>query len=86
MKKLVFVLVLVLGFYGASYFEHNYTRDECKVVDIIDGYARIEDKVGHYWDCDDEGLEIGDYVDLKMFDNYSSAYIGDDIVKKVIIK
>ena len=51
-----------------------------------DGIATIEDGTGNYWDYKDSSLKVGDYVDLKMFDNLSSANIEDDIITKVVVK
>ena len=89
MKKILFVMLTILFvtmLCGLSYYEHNYTREECKVIQINDGWATIEDKCGFVWDYDCDGLKIGDIVDLKMEDNFSSAYIGDDVIKEIVKK
>ena len=87
MKKiaLVLVFVLLLGVFG--YIEHNYTRKDCEVIQICDGIATFEDKCGFHWDWkieENEYFEVGDFVDLKMNDNYSSGYVDDDVITKVV--
>lgn len=84
MKKIIGIIIIIALVYGGCYYEHNYTREECVVVQVKDGYATIEDKTGNYWDVLCDGLEEGDIVDLKMHDNYSSNNIEDDIVKDII--
>ena len=78
-------MALVL-FAGACHFEHNYTRKECDVVQICDGIATVIDGCGFTWDFRAKDLEVGDIVDLKMHDNFTSANIEDDVIKKVVKK
>ena len=87
MKKLVLGLMALVLFAGACHFEHNYTRHDCEVVQICDGIATFEDKCGFYWDWEieeNEYFEVGDLVDLKMYDKYTSAYVGDDVITKIV--
>lgn len=87
MKKIALGLVLVLLFGTACYFEHNYTRKDCEVVRVENGIVRFKDKYGFYWDWEieeNEYFEVGDFVDLKMNDSYSSGYVGDDVITKVV--
>ena len=85
MKRNVLVIMLLVGmFCGASYYEHNYTRQDCVVVEASPTGAIFEDRCGFTWYWEEEGFEVGDVVDLKMYDNCSSAYIDDDEIKKVI--
>lgn len=86
MKKLILTIVFIVLFAGACHFEHNYTRKECVVIQVCDGIASIEDKTGNIWDVEYKGLTKGQYVNLKMYDNLTSANIEDDIVKKVEVK
>ena len=86
--KNILVAVLVLGgFVGANYYGHNYTRKDCKVIQINDGMVTFEDTCGFAWDWEieeNEYFEVGDFVDLKMNDNSTSNYIHDDKITKVI--
>ena len=87
MMKKIIVAVLVIGaVLGISYFEHNYTREECEVIQICDGIVTVVDGCGFTWDFEKENndLEVGDFVTLKMFDNISSANIEDDVITKII--
>jgi hypothetical protein len=46
----------------------------------------IEDGCGFTWYYEGEGYEVGTVVDLKMYDNITSAYIDDDIIKEVVVR
>lgn len=86
MKKIFYVILAVCVLFGTSYYEHNYTRDDCKVTQVVDGCARIQDQCGFSWDYNDCNLNVGDIVDLKMHDSLTSACIGDDVIKQVVKK
>jgi hypothetical protein len=89
MKKVMMFLlaVLMVGmFYGANYYEHNYTREDCKVISVEDGVATIEDQQGWLWEAADDSLSVGDKVDLKMFDPCNSSRLSDDEITKIIKK
>ena len=89
MKNILVVLAVVAVFGGASHFEHNYTREDCEVIQINDGFVTFEDECGFRWDWEieeNEYFEVGDFVDLKMFDNCSSGYVHDDKITKVVFK
>lgn len=82
------MVLVMIGIYGyANYIEHNYTREDCRVVYINEeGVATIEDKQGWLWKSDRPDLKVGDIVDLKMYDPYLTSKVSDDIIKKIIIK
>ena len=86
MKRILTLLVFISLVGVAGHFEHNYTRDNCVAVEVTDTGVIFEDRCGFTWYWEEEGFELGDVVDLKMYDNYSSAYIDDDEIKKVIRK
>ena len=89
MKKLVGLLVLVVLFCGASYYEHNYTRKDCKIVNVENGVATFVDKCGYSWQWEieeNEYFEVGDFVDLRMNDNNSNNNVFDDKITKIIFK
>lgn len=83
MKKIAMITIILSVVMCISYIEHNYTRPNCEVTQICDGIVTVIDETGETWDFMAKGYKVGDYVDLKMYDNYTSAYIGDDIVKGV---
>ena len=94
MKKIVVGLLIVVGFIGCSYIEHNYTKYHCEVTDKNDAYIEFVDSLNGTWVWNAETeeeiklyrtLEIGDRIDVKMFDNLTSANVEDDIIKKIII-
>ena len=80
----MFLAVTLFG--GASYYEHNYTRKDCKVTKVNDSYATIVDQCGFAWKYDSNGLQVGDIVDLKMEDNFTNSYVFDDVIKQVVKK
>lgn len=83
MKKIAMITIILSVVMCISYIEHNYIRPNCEVTQICDGIVTVIDETGETWDFIAKGYKVGDYVDLKMYDNYTSAYIGDDIVKGV---
>lgn len=85
MKKfvtIITVLVMVLAVVSASHYEHNYTR-QGEVVQINDGWATIYDTTDNAWDVDAEGLNVGDKVEMKMYDNNTPNNIEDDVAKTI---
>ena len=50
MKKIIVAVMVLTMFVSACQYEHNYTREDCKVIQVNDGYATIEDKNGFVWD------------------------------------
>ena len=86
MKKIVAFILIIVALVWVNYYEHHYTREDCVVIQINNGVATFEDKGGHLWGYDADGLKIGDVADLKMHDSCSSGVIEDDIIEKVILK
>lgn len=86
MKKILITVVLLSLFCGVSHYEHNYTRYDCEVIEVNAEGAILKDRCGWTWAVKGKGYEIGQIADLKMHDNFTSAYIDDDIIKKVVKK
>ena len=84
MRNVLVIMLLVGMFCGASYYEHNYTRHDCVVVEATETGATFADKCGFTWYVDCEGYEVGDKADLKMYDNGTVSYIDDDEVKELV--
>lgn len=83
-KNIIIGLLLLTGFCVCCYVEHNYTRDYCVVTDVTEQGIEIEDQGGELWFYETtEHFVEGDVVDLKMYDNCTSAYIYDDVIKSV---
>lgn len=87
-KVILVAGLIVAGICGCNYFEHNYTRDNCEVIEETNEGFVVVDRCDETWffekDETIEGLQVGDTVDLKMNDNCTASYIDDDIIKKVI--
>lgn len=86
MKNILTAILTIGVLCGVNYYDHNYTRKNCEVVQIDDGLVTVEDVSGFIWDFKGNGFEVGDVVDLKMHDSNTSAYIGDDVVKNVVLR
>ena len=89
MKKILAVILLVAMFFGASYYEHNYTRKNSKVVNVENGVVTFVDGCGYSWQWEiepNEYFEVGDFVDLRMNDNNSNNNVFDDKITKIIFK
>jgi hypothetical protein len=86
MKKILIAVLLLAGFGVASYYEHNYTRKDCEVIEASAGGAILVDACGFTWAVEGEGYEVGQIADLKMHNSYTSGCIDDDVIKKVVIK
>lgn len=85
MKKNVLVVVLLVCLYCvASWYECNYTRTDCVVIEATETGAIFEDKCGFTWYVECEGYQVGDKADLKMFNNHTDNCIDDDEVKDLV--
>lgn len=83
MKTFIVILLIVCMCCVIGYYEHNYTRPNCEVTQICDGIVTVVDETGETWDFKAKGYNVGDIIELKMYDNNTSAYVYDDIVKGV---
>ena len=86
MKKIAIALTIILAlglFIMACNFENNYTRKDCKVVEINGNIITVEDNCGYLWDFEGEGYELGQKVDLKMHTTHTINTIIDDYIKSV---
>ena len=78
--RLVIVIAIILGIGQLESFSHYYTRKDCEVVKV-DGYTvSVEDNMGRWWDFEGEGFEVGDIVDVKMWDGLTDGIKDDQIV------
>ena len=83
MKKIIMTIAIITVVLGGGYHEHNYIRPNCEVTQVCDGIVSAIDETGEVWDFKASGYKVGDIIDLKMYDNNTSAYIYDDIVKGI---
>lgn len=93
-KRIIIMLLIAIIFLGMSYYEHNYTRKDCRVLAKCDGELTIIDSCGYewYWYADNEkewqlysDININDTISIRMFDNCTSGYIQDDEITKIIL-
>lgn len=83
MKRVLFGLLVAGAVFACGYGESNYTRKDCKVIDVTDEGYIIEDTCGYTWFWDEGDFAEGDTVDMKMNINGTIGDIDDDIIKSV---
>ena len=86
MNKLLLGLALIGAIMFGGYYENNYTRHECKVIEASGEGCIIEDRCGFTWYWEENGFNVGDTVEMKLNTNGTASYIEDDIIKSVIKK
>ena len=93
-KRIIITLLIASMFLGMKYYEHLYTRKDCRVIAECDGELTIVDSCGYewYWYADNEeewklykNINIDDIISIRMFDNCTSGYIQDDEIIKIIL-
>lgn len=79
----VFFFVVVPGIGG--YIETHYTKEDCTIVEVAEDYVVAVDTYGDEWSwwIDGTYLEVGDVVDLKMYNSHTEYDIYDDDVVSV---
>lgn len=88
MKKIVKVLFIgaLIGLLALqNYNEHYYIKSDCKVLQVCDGIATIEDSTGNIYDIKVNDIKTGDTVQLKML-TIDGKYDDYNKVVKVIKK
>lgn len=90
MKEIIITIlaaILTIGILcGFNSLEHNYTRENCEVIEVNDEIITVEDKGGLQWAFKGNGFKVGDFVDLEMFDSNTTAYVYDDVVKNAVAR
>lgn len=78
--RFLIVLAVIFTIGKLESNSHYYTRKNCEVVKV-DGYTvSVEDNMGRWWKFEGESFEVGDIVDVKMFDNLTDGIKDDQIV------
>ena len=88
-RRLTIILsaILMAGvLFSLNYLEHNYTRENCEVIEVNDEIITVEDNGGLKWAFKGNGFKVGDFVDLEMFDSNTTAYVYDDVVKNAVAR
>lgn len=82
-QNLISFAIVAIIFLGIGMLEntsHYYTRKNCEVVKVNGYCVTVEDDMGRWWDFEGEGFEVGDIVDVEMFDGLTSGIKDDQIV------
>lgn len=78
--RFLIVLAVIFAIGKLESNSHYYVRKDCEVVKV-DGYTvSVEDNMGRWWKFEGEGFEIGDIVDVEMFDNLTDGIKDDQII------
>lgn len=77
---ILFLFVVVPGIGG--YIETHYTKEECTIIEVTEDYVVAVDADGDEWSwwTDEIDLEVGDVVDLKMYNGHTDYDWTDDEV------
>lgn len=76
----IFLFIVMPGVGG--YIETHYTKEDCTVVEVAGNYVIVVDAYGDEWSwwTDETDLEVGDTVDLKMYNGHTDYDWTDDEV------
>ena len=78
--RFLIVLAVIFAIGKLESNSHYYTRKDCEVVKV-DGYTvSVEDNMGRWWKFEGEGFEVGDIVDVEMFDGLTDEIKDDQII------
>lgn len=78
--RFLIVLAIILAIGKLECNSHYYTRKNCEVVKV-DGYTvSVEDDMGRWWKFEGEGFEVGDIIDVEMYDNLTDEIKDDEII------
>lgn len=80
------LMLLAIGYTSCSYYEHHYTRKDCRVIEVDKEVVTVVNNTDNTWSFTDEGFAVDDIVDLKMYDNGTINRVDDDKIIKVIRK
>lgn len=83
LETLVIAIMIVSTMTLINHTERNYTRHNCKVVEVDCIEVGAVDQQGHRWNFIADDLQVGDTVTLIMHDSFTTGDITDDIVKGV---
>lgn len=78
--KFLIVLAVIFTIGKLENNSHYYIRKDCEVVKV-DGYTvSVEDNMGRWWKFEGEGFEVGDIIDVEMYDNLTDEIKDDEII------
>ena len=85
LNALVAIIIIIVMPGICDHVETHYIKTDCTIVEIADNYAVAEEKDGTQWSwyIDNADLQIGDKVDLKMYNSHTDYDWTDDEVVSV---
>ena len=83
LKKVIICIMVAFGFIACSWVESHYTRKDCIIIKTYDNYAIAKDGNGYNWTfvITDNDVQVGNTVNLRMFNSFTDYNIHDDIVE-----
>lgn len=85
MKKILMgAIIISMLLISIDEFTNTYTRKDCVVTQINDGYVTVVDRTGNFWNFKDTAYQVGDKVNIKFHNNFTHNTIEDDEIKKVV--
>lgn len=81
-KAILIVVAFILLFIFCSYIESHYSRS-AEVTYRNENTVIAIDNVGYEWEFtvdDEDTLQVGNKIKLKMYTNYTDSDIFDDVV------
>ena len=78
------ILFIIMPGVG-GYIETHYTKEDCTIVEVAEDYVVAVDTYGDEWSwwIEETDLEVGDVVDLKIYNGHTDYNIYDDEVVSV---
>lgn len=78
-----FLFIILPGIGG--YLDSHYIKEDCEIIKIVEEFIVAEDKYGDTWSwsAEETNLQVGDLVNLKMYNKHTHYNIYDDEVVSV---
>lgn len=82
LSTLVAIIIIIVMPGICDHVETHYIKTDCTIVEITDTYVIAEEKDGTQWSLyiDNTDLQIGDKVNLKMYNSHTDYDWRDDKV------
>ena len=83
-KMICMFAAMVIVLTACTVFGTRYTREGCKVVNVIGNDVYVVDTCGNRWSFEGKGYKVGQLVDLRMDNAGTDNTIKDDRVVRAL--
>ena len=83
-KLICIFAAIVIMLTADTVFGTRYTREGCKVVNVIGNDVYVVDTCGNRWSFEGNGYKVGQLVDLRMDNAGTDSTIEDDKVVRAL--